>query len=75
VPILRLLQGSPYGPREIEIMTKAYLEALRVLNVVDRTSPIAESIAQRTIAHFTSGETDASIIAQAVSDEFSLHAN
>jgi len=71
MPILRLLKGSPYGPREIEVMTKAYEEALRLLNVTDRTSPIAESIAQRTIAlFFWSGETDVLAIAQAVSEEF-----
>lgn len=70
MPILRLLQGSPYGPRDIEVMTKAYQEALRLLNVWDRTTPIAESIAQRTIALFSSGETDALLIARSVAREF-----
>ena len=72
MPILRLLKGSPYGPRDIEIMTKAYVEALRLLNVWDRTTPLAESIAGRTVALFSSGETDALVIARAVAKEFTF---
>ena len=72
MPILRLLQGSPYGPHEIETLTTAYAEALRLLNVWDRTSPVAESIARRTIALLSSGEADPSVIARAVAKEFTL---
>ena len=49
VPILHLLQGSPYGPREIETMTKAYETALGLCEVNDRTSPTAELMARRVI--------------------------
>jgi len=51
-------------------MTKAYEEALHLLNVWDRTTPVAESIAQQIIALFSSGETDALLIARAVAREF-----
>jgi hypothetical protein len=70
MPILRLLRENPYGPRDIEVMTKAYEEALRLLNIVDRAGPLAETIALRTIALFSGGETDVSIIARAATKEF-----
>lgn len=69
MPILRLLQGSPYGPREIETMTTAYEAALRLCEVNDRTSPIAELLAKRVIGMFSSGEDDPQKIAATVAKE------
>lgn len=70
MPILRLLRGSPYYPEDVEIMMQAYLEALRLLNVRDRTTSLAESIAQCTILLYSHGETDAHALARAVANEF-----
>jgi hypothetical protein len=70
MPILRLLNGSPYGPREIDTMTAAYIEALRLSDVADRTSPVAELMARRVIGLFAGGESDAQRIAELVAKEF-----
>jgi hypothetical protein len=63
MPILRLLQGSPYDALAIGIMTVAHLEALRICGLTDGASPEAESIAKRVISKFADGETDANEIA------------
>jgi hypothetical protein len=72
MPILRLLQASHYGPREIGIMTLAHREALHLCGVTDRTSPSAESLAKQVISKFANGERDSLVIARAVAREFAL---
>lgn len=69
MPILRLLKGSPYGPREIETMTQAYEAALCLCEINDRTSPTAELMARHVIGLFASGEDDPKKIAVEVSKE------
>jgi len=49
MPITRLLQSTKFGPDEIEIMTKAFDQALRSLSVVDRNDPLTESLARKII--------------------------
>lgn len=66
MPILKLLQDSPFGPREIDIMERAYKEAIRIAGITDRTSPDAESLARAVIASFKYGETDPRVIAEQV---------
>jgi hypothetical protein len=70
VPILRLLRGSPYGPREIEIMTAAYQEALHLTGVTDRTSAVAELMAKSVIDRFSTGEDDPHELGRRVAKEF-----
>lgn len=68
MPILRLLPPSEYGPDEIEIMKRAYEEALKICGVADRTSAAAELLAFRVIALFKAGERDLQLIARRASD-------
>jgi len=49
MPIKRLLAGSKLGTGEIEILTRAFDKALRLLSVVDRNDPLTELIAQKII--------------------------
>ncbi len=64
MPILKLLQNSPFGPREIDIMERAYKEALRIAGITDRTSLPAENLAKAVIALFKDGEIDPHLIAE-----------
>jgi hypothetical protein len=58
VALYRLLQNSPFGPDEIERMTTAYADALRVLGLVDRTDGITEIVAKKVIEIAQTGERD-----------------
>jgi hypothetical protein len=49
MPIYRLLQNSPLGPEEIEVLTDAYEYTLRKLSLVDRNDPLTELIARKII--------------------------
>lgn len=64
MPIYRLLQDGQFGPREIDKITKAYEEALKMIGLTDRSSLAAEVLATRIIAAFQSGETDQHRIAE-----------
>jgi hypothetical protein len=64
MPIYRLLQGGQFGPQEIDQMVRAYEEALKMIGLTDRSSPIAEAIARRVISAYQSGETDQHRMAQ-----------
>jgi len=56
--IYRLLQKSAFGPEEIERMTTAYEDALRVLGLTDRADPMTEILAQKIIEIAQTGERD-----------------
>lgn len=65
--IYRLLQNSAFGPEEINFMTTAYEDALRVLGLTDRADPLTEILAKKIIEIAQTGERDpARIRAQAV---------
>jgi hypothetical protein len=49
MPIRRLLKGSELGADEIEILTRAFDKALRLLSVVERNDPLTEIIAREII--------------------------
>ena len=49
MPIRRLLAGSKLATDEIDILTRAFDEALRSLSLVDRNDPLTEMIAQKVI--------------------------
>jgi len=49
MPIRRLLAGSELGTDEIEILTRAFDQALRSLSVVDRNDPLTELVAKNII--------------------------
>jgi hypothetical protein len=56
--IYRLLQKSAFGPEEIERMTTAYEDALRVLGLTDRADPLTEILAKKIIEIAQTGERD-----------------
>ncbi len=56
--IYRLFQKSAFGPEEIERMTTAYEDALRVLGLTDRADPMTEILAQKIIEIAQTGERD-----------------
>ena len=51
MPIRRLLNGSQLGADEIEILTRAFDQALRSLSLVDRNAPdpLIEMIARKVV--------------------------
>jgi hypothetical protein len=51
MPINRLLAGSKLGPDEVDILTRAFDQALRSLSLLDRNAPdpLIEKIAQNII--------------------------
>jgi PilZ domain len=62
VPIQRLLQQASFGPAEIAELTKAYDAAIELLRLKDRTDPLCELVAAKTILVYRSGERDPSKI-------------
>lgn len=56
--IYRLLQKSAFGPEEIERMTTAYEDGLRVLGLTDRADPFTEILAEKIIEIAQTGERD-----------------
>ena len=55
VAIYRLLQNSAFGPEDIERLSAAYEEALRLLQLSDRTDAATQIIARRIIQAAQSG--------------------
>jgi hypothetical protein len=64
MPIDRLLAESKFGPDEIENLKLAFEQALRSLQLVDRTDPITDIVARRIIEIGTTGVRDAREIAE-----------
>jgi hypothetical protein len=60
--ICGLLQSSAFGPEEINRMTTAYEEGLRVLGLSDRADPMTEILAKKIIEFTQTGECDAARI-------------
>ena len=53
-----LLQQGTFGPDEIRVLTDAYDAALELLRLKDRTDPVCELIAAKTILIYRLGEHD-----------------
>lgn len=49
MPIIRLLENSKLPPDDVEILTRAFREALRALSLVDRNDPLTEIVARKII--------------------------
>jgi len=58
MPIRPLLQQHSFGPDEVNILVRAFEEALQELRLVDRNDPIANLVAKRLIELAQSGERD-----------------
>jgi hypothetical protein len=57
--IYRLLQNSAFGQEDIDRMTSAYEDALRVLRLANRADPITEIVAKKIIEVAQTGERSA----------------
>jgi hypothetical protein len=49
MPINRLLQNSKLEPAQREVLNLAYIRALRLLHLKDRSDPICEIVARNII--------------------------
>jgi hypothetical protein len=69
VAIYRLLQNSVLGPEDIQRLATAYEDALRALELTDRSDPITQIIAKRIIEAAQTGMRDpATLCAVAIKD-------
>jgi len=57
MPITRLLQNASFGPDDINVLVRAFEEALGTLRV-DRNDPISEALAKKIIELAQRGERD-----------------
>jgi hypothetical protein len=64
VAIYRLLQRQAFDPDDIKVMTTAYEDALRVLQLTNRDDPITETVAQKIIEIAQTGERDPNVISR-----------
>jgi hypothetical protein len=58
MPIRGALRTRAFGPEDIEIITAAFEDALRELNLVDRSDPLTEIVAKKMIEIAEQGERD-----------------
>jgi hypothetical protein len=58
MPINRLLNGSAFGPEDVERLNRAYTCALRSLHLVDRNDPFTEMVARKIIEVGATGVRD-----------------
>ena len=58
MPIHRFLKKQVFGPEDIQLMTTAFEDALRVLQLHDRSDPVTEIIAKAIIDIAQAGERD-----------------
>ncbi len=69
--IYRQLQEAAFEPAEIVVMAAAYEDILSRLHLKNRNDPVTELVAQKVIALFDPGESDAAALSQRVLE--SLH--
>jgi hypothetical protein len=70
MPINRLLTDSDLTPEQRHVITLAFDQTLRKLNLVDRNDPLCDMIAHRVIEVATNGVTDAVGISEVVVKQF-----
>jgi len=64
MPITRLLQKSNLWPAQQEILNLAYIRALRLLHLKDRSDPICEIVARKIIEIGATGAGDPVVISE-----------
>jgi hypothetical protein len=70
VAIKRLLQGSAFGPDQIDRIVAAYEEVLRALRLANRIDPITEFVAKTVFEIAQAGELDTARIKLLALEEF-----
>ena len=62
MPIRSYLEGATFDPEAIRVMTEAYEDVCRTLDLVNRNDPITEMVAKRIIEIAKLGERDPVIL-------------
>jgi hypothetical protein len=63
VPIAQLLKKGSFGPEEVNVLVRAFEDALRTLQV-DRNDPVSEALAKKIIELAQQGERDPVLLAK-----------
>jgi hypothetical protein len=72
MPINRLLQNSKLEPAEREVLNLAFIRALRLLHLKDRSDPICEIVARKIIEIGASGASDPLAISDIAARQLAL---
>jgi hypothetical protein len=72
MPINRLLQNSKLEPAEREVLNLAYIRALRLLHLKDRSDPVCEIVARKIIEIGASGASDPLAISEIAARQLAL---
>ena len=68
--IKRLLQGSAFGPDQIDRIAAAYIQVLHALRLTNRIDPLTEIVAERIFGIAQTGEVDTARITELTLKEF-----
>jgi hypothetical protein len=71
MPIDRFLSDSDLSPEQRHVLTLAFDQTLRKLNLVDRDDPVSEIVARKIIEINATGVTNAVAISEIAVREFS----
>jgi hypothetical protein len=58
MPIIRLFERQAFSPEHIKVLTAAFEDVLRALDLIDRTDPQTELVARKIIECAQTGERD-----------------
>jgi hypothetical protein len=72
MPINRLLQNSKLEPAEQEVLNLAFVRALRLLHLKDRSDPICEIVARKIIEIGATGASDPVAISEIAARQLAL---
>ena len=72
MPINRLLQNSKLEPAEREVLNLAFIRALRLLHLKDRSDPICEIVARKIIEIGATGASDPVAISEIAARQLAL---
>jgi hypothetical protein len=72
MPIDRLLQNSKLEPAEREVLNLAFIRALRLLHLKDRSDPICEIVARKIIKIGATSAGDPVVISEIAARQLAL---
>jgi hypothetical protein len=72
MPINRLLQNSKLEPAEREVLNLAFIRALRLLHLKDRSDPICEIVARKIIEIGATDAGDPVVISEIAARQLAL---
>ena len=72
MPIARLLQNSKLEPAEREVLNLAFIRALRLLHLKDRSDPICEIVARKIVEIGATGASDPVAISEIAARQLAL---